>query len=614
MLAFTDSIEAAQNRVTDAVDQWALWADGAEVMKDFYNILAYVIRNLDTFGITIGGLLLALNAKSVLNTVAGGIGKAGSATIGFTNKVDNFMSNLSTKGVGTTMADTIYGALETSYLESVQEKYTNQLIKATQGLQKEEQTRAVNLSKMLMEGDERDTLLANMISQNEVTAQNTHLSSKYGLRLIAADGTMTELLTVEERQKLANMLLNTNIDEKTKEVIKSITTSKNLQLSQEQLNAMSDALAQAYKNEIIELSTGTASGYRDETGNGNWKTGLKAGLATGAGSIIAGVSGSILGSNLGSAFGEDGQIAGTMIGGVLAETAVPVFAKAMGKGLLATAAEGGVLSGAFSKIGGLLAGPFGAALLMGIPAIISVVLDLINAQTKQAIEDAANYFQEQSDKYSSMTSVLNDVTTFDKYAEGVDRLGKNVSLTDDEYQKWLDSSNALAEVFPDLIQYTDSLLYANLGAPFHKKEDIAKDNGNFMINRYWVAQSEEQSILTTSTVTTYDSNIGPLLMYSITMINADDGSNDFRVARWGDSMSQVIDKEGRRNEWDGQDLNQYVYSFSSSIANKLCDVLYFFTANDKLIRSKYYFTDISVNNCISDYKELVSLLEKHIAN
>ena len=455
MLAFTDSIEAAQNRVTDAVDQWALWANGAEAMKDFYNILAYVIRNLDTFGITIGGLLLALNAKSVLNTVAGGIGKAGSATIGFTNKVDNFMSNLSTKGIGTTMADTIYGALETSYLESVQEKYTNQLIKATQGLQKEEQTRAVNLSKMLMEGDERDTLLANMISQNEVTAQNTHLSSKYGLRLIAADGTMTELLTVEERQKLANMLLNTNIDEKTREIIKSITTSKNLQLSQEQLNAMSDALAQAYKNEIIELSTGTSSGYRDETGNGNWKTGLKAGLATGASSIIAGVSGSILGSNLGSAFGEDGQIAGTMIGGVLAETAVPVFAKAMGKGLLATAAEGGVLSGAFSKIGGLLAGPFGAALLMGIPAIISVVLGIIESQTQQAIEDSANYFQEQSDKYSSMTSVLNDVTTFDKYATGVDRLGKNVSLTDDEYQKWLDSSNALAEVFPDLIQYTD---------------------------------------------------------------------------------------------------------------------------------------------------------------
>ena len=463
MLAFTDSIEAAQNRVTDAVDQWALWANGAEAMKDFYNILAYVIRNLDTFGVTIGGLLLALNAKNVLNTVAGGIGKAGSATIGFTNKVDNFMSNLGTKGVGATMADTIYGALETSYLESVQEKYTNQLIKATQGLQKEEQTRAVNLSKMLMEGDERDTLLANMISQNEVTAQNTHLSSKYGLRLLAADGTMTELLTVEDRQRLANMLLNTNIDEKTREVIQSIATSKNLQLSQEQLNAMSDALAQAYKNEIIELSTGTASGYRDETGNGNWKTGLKAGLATGAGSIIAGVSGSILGSNLGSAFGEDGQIAGTMIGGVLAETAVPVFAKAMGKGLLATAAEGGVLSGAFGKIGSLLAGPFGAALLMGIPAIISVVLDLINAQTEQAIEDAANYFQEQSDKYSSMTSVLNDVTTFDKYATGVDRLGKNVSLTDDEYQKWLDSSNALAEVFPDLIQYTDDQGNAIIG-------------------------------------------------------------------------------------------------------------------------------------------------------
>lgn len=56
-------------------------------------------------------------------------------------------------------------------------------------------------------------------------------------------------------------------------------------------------------------------------------------------------------------------------------------------------------------------------------------------------------------------------------------------------------------------------------------------------------------------------------MYLITLVNADDGSNDFRIARWGDSMSQIIDREGRKNEWTGQEINPNVYSFSSSIAN-----------------------------------------------
>ena len=454
MLAFTDSIEAAQNRVTDAVDQWALWANGAEAMKDFYNILAYVIRNLDTFGITIGGLLLALNAKSVLNTVAGGIGKAGSATIGFTNKVDNFMSNLSTKGIGTTMADTIYGALETSYLESVKEKYTNALMKATESLNKENQARAVNLTKLLMEGDETDNLLANMVRENEILIQKVKVDGQYVTRLVTADGSIKKLLTVEEQQRLAKILQNTTTDKQIQEALKNIATSKNLNLSQEQLTTMANALKEAYKNEILELSTGTSGAYRSETANGNLKKGLGAGLATGAGAIISSMQGAYLGNKIGSAFGEDGQIAGTMIGGVLADTAAPVLAKGLGKLLPSLLGKVG-LSGAGAVLGTALGGPFGAALLMILPTIGTAIYDIINARSKQALEDAANEFQEEADKFSTYTNQLNNVTTFDKYIEGVDRLGRNVSLTDDEYQKWLDSSNALAEVFPELVQYTD---------------------------------------------------------------------------------------------------------------------------------------------------------------
>lgn len=157
-----------------------------------------------------------------------------------------------------------------------------------------------------------------------------------------------------------------------------------------------------------------------------------------------------------------------------------------------------------------------------------------------------------------------------------------------------------------LTQYTDSLLYANWGEPFYKQENTINEDEDSVVVRSW----RQQNTMLMSTVTQYNSQPDRPLLFFITMMNPDDGSNDFRVARWGDSMSEIIEREGRRNEWKGQMINPNVYSFGSSIANKPCDVLYIFTSNDKLIRSKYFFTHVSVDSCISDYKELVSLLSE----
>lgn len=96
-------------------------------------------------------------------------------------------------------------------------------------------------------------------------------------------------------------------------------------------------------------------------------------------------------------------------------------------------------------------------------------------------------------------------------------------------------------------------------------------------------------------------------LFVLIAINIDDGSNDFRVARWGDSMASVMNKEGRRNEWDGYSINPNVYSFSSSIAGNLCDVLYIFSKN-RLVRTKYYFTNVRTDGCIRDYENFKRLL------
>ena len=48
-----------------------------------------------------------------------------------------------------------------------------------------------------------------------------------------------------------------------------------------------------------------------------------------------------------------------------------------------------------------------------------------------------------------------DAKRYDELAKGVDNFGRNVSLTDEEYQEFLDKSNELAELFPSLIVRTD---------------------------------------------------------------------------------------------------------------------------------------------------------------
>lgn len=144
----------------------------------------------------------------------------------------------------------------------------------------------------------------------------------------------------------------------------------------------------------------------------------------------------------------------------------------------------------------------------------------------------------------------------------------------------------------ELLRYMDSLLYVRLGEPDHKQDDYSDDNGNFVM-RLWAKGTDLTVVITASLMKIVESPETPL-MYFVSVAKADDGSNDFRNARWGDSMSQIVEKEGRKNEWTGQILNPNVYSFSSSVANKLCDVLYFFTSDDKLVRAKYYFRFLSV--------------------
>lgn len=96
----------------------------------------------------------------------------------------------------------------------------------------------------------------------------------------------------------------------------------------------------------------------------------------------------------------------------------------------------------------------------------------------------------------------------------------------------------------ELLRYMDSLLYVRLGEPDHKQDDYSDDNGNFVM-RLWAKGTDLTVVITASLMKIVESPETPL-MYFVSVAKADDGSNDFRNARWGDSMSQIVEKEGRK--------------------------------------------------------------------
>lgn len=72
-------------------------------------------------------------------------------------------------------------------------------------------------------------------------------------------------------------------------------------------------------------------------------------------------------------------------------------------------------------------------------------------------EEAANTIKSLNDSYSSAKKTVDDCTdSFIKLSKGVDlATGKNLTLSDGDYQEFLDISNQLAETFPTLTRHYD---------------------------------------------------------------------------------------------------------------------------------------------------------------
>ena len=117
-------------------------------------------------------------------------------------------------------------------------------------------------------------------------------------------------------------------------------------------------------------------------------------------------------------------------------------AKAIG----AAFAKGGV-----SAIFGAGAGPLGIAAGM----VVGAVYSILKSVREKAIKEAQEDFKELEQKYSKTRSLFTSAEKFEELSNGVDKMGRNVSLTEEEYQEFLELNESLAELYPELIIRVD---------------------------------------------------------------------------------------------------------------------------------------------------------------
>ncbi len=101
----------------------------------------------------------------------------------------------------------------------------------------------------------------------------------------------------------------------------------------------------------------------------------------------------------------------------------------------------------------------GMGIGLAISAAIKLISELIHYEENliQKSDDAANTIKSIGDSYKSAKNTVDECTdSFIKLSKGVDSVtGKNLTLSNDDYQEFLNISNQLAETFPTLTRHYD---------------------------------------------------------------------------------------------------------------------------------------------------------------
>jgi hypothetical protein len=99
MAAYTESVQASKEKMTVAVEEWALRINRSELIKKFYDGLTFVIENLDKLALVLGGFGLLTNYDKIATNIGAGAGKLASKTAAMGNAFGGIRDGFSTGGI-----------------------------------------------------------------------------------------------------------------------------------------------------------------------------------------------------------------------------------------------------------------------------------------------------------------------------------------------------------------------------------------------------------------------------------------------------------------------------------------------------------------------------------
>lgn len=99
-----------------------------------------------------------------------------------------------------------------------------------------------------------------------------------------------------------------------------------------------------------------------------------------------------------------------------------------------------------------------AAITMAVSALISFAISgitkLINKQKalRQSVEETINTYNDAKNKLRDNKATIDELSSdYERLSKGVDDFGNNISLTTDEYKKYNEITNKIADMFPEMI-------------------------------------------------------------------------------------------------------------------------------------------------------------------
>lgn len=439
MKSYTDSVEAAKNRITVALEKWVLALNQSDTLIWFYNAVAEVSDNLVAWA---GAILLAtaaMNSVGFGSAMQNAWSKFVSSCINVSMKLDKM--DISTQGYFTQGGRQSLGeSLKANYTESfnvaLKENYAKSLTNTINSLDNlTDSTKKILVdgyvpmqNSMLNYNDKIKANIASILKNTEVTDAQAALQLQENL--------------ADQNNAWVDAMLSTIDQEELRLRTEQITQGQRSLTNEEKLQIATEELARRRNDAAVRTIADDLEGASRTSPQ---RAALKGG-ATMVGSGLGALAGAAIGENLlGGGWATSlGTMIGMGIGGKATSTIALTFVDSMKAG-------GSILTAMKA-----LPATLGPALGIGIAALaIGAAYALYKKHQQKMIEEAKTAFTDAAEELTNAKSLQATAQKYDELSKGVDSLGRNVSLTDEEYEKFLDYSNQLVEAFPELRVRTD---------------------------------------------------------------------------------------------------------------------------------------------------------------